>query len=186
MNKIYVGVDPGASSLKGRGAAMAVLDQFGAHLWSMDIPSVEYRLGKTGIPRRQVDGGALKTYIKEVANRNQAEVVAAVEHPPMPSKQFGAPVTAMFGVFIAYGVIKGILDEVCYSVVPIFPVSWRSAYNLKAAKSGGKDASLRLARLMFPSVDLRFQHSHNIAEALLIAEYARLIDTHHQPRVATR
>lgn len=69
-----------------------------------------------------------------------------------------------------YGVIQGWLHTRCISHDTIRPATWKQNLGLSKAD---KDASLTLARRLFPTAELGLKKHHNRAEALLIAEWAR-------------
>ena len=81
---------------------------------------------------------------------------------------------SMFSFGESYGYIKGMLDAlmVRYQTVP--PRVWKKEFSLNADKK----QSIKVCRRLFPLVDLRrterCKTDHDgMAEALLIAEYAR-------------
>ena len=110
-------------------------------------------------------------YRHHLALIDEHKAVAAVERVgAMP----GQGVTSMFNFGENYGTIQGLLlaNYIPYELVT--PQRWRKAFGI----TGDKNASIDVARRLFPGVDLKrskIAHKDNdgMAEALLLAEYAR-------------
>lgn len=73
-----------------------------------------------------------------------------------------------------YGFIKGVLEAFSIPYQEVIPQKWKKEYSLSA----DKNQSIKTAKQLFPDVDLRKSNrcrkDHDgMAEALLIAEYAR-------------
>lgn len=81
--------------------------------------------------------------------------------------------SSSFGLGYAYGVVQGVLCGAQISHEQIEPAEWKRALNLGAAK----EDAIAKAQDLFPAVALtkpRGQKPHDgLAEALLLAEYAR-------------
>lgn len=86
----------------------------------------------------------------------------------------GQGVTSMFNFGKAYGYILGALDMMQISYELVVPKTWKKEYGL----TSDKQQSIECCKRLFPTCDLR-RTSHcrkehdGMAEALLIAEYAR-------------
>ena len=82
-------------------------------------------------------------------------------------------VTSMFTFGENFGWLKGVLDakEISYQEIP--PQTWKKEFGLNSDKT----ASIEVARQLFPKAklvpDKAQKPDNNIAEALLMAEYAR-------------
>lgn len=82
-------------------------------------------------------------------------------------------VTSMFTFGENYGWLKGVLDarEISYQEIP--PQTWKKEFNLNSDKNNSIDT----ARQLFPKAvltpDRARKPDNNIAEAMLMAEYAR-------------
>ena len=79
----------------------------------------------------------------------------------------GQSASAMWTFARAVGAITAICELTNYPCHMVRPQTWRSFYNLES----GKDASLDVARMFWPEAPLKRKKDHNLAEALLIAEY---------------
>ena len=83
-------------------------------------------------------------------------------------------VTSTFNFGVQYGWIKGLLDayQISYQQVP--PERWKKEFGLNT----DKQKSIEVCRQLFPTVNLRPTErsrvdDNNMAEAVLMAEYAR-------------
>lgn len=72
--------------------------------------------------------------------------------------------------FANYGRLQVAIEHVCKGWQPVHPWSWKS----KVGITSDKDNSRTLAQCTFPSLTvlLKKKGSHDLAEALLLAEYA--------------
>lgn len=141
---LYIGIDPG------KHGALAVLNSDGTV--RLLQPFDEYG------------------YSVALATLNDAVVCALEKVGAMP----GQGVTSMFTFGDNFGFIRGLLAayEIPYQLVP--PVKWKKAFSVTADKG----SSIAAAQRLFPHESLlRTERSRkpddNIAEALLLAEYAR-------------
>lgn len=140
---IYIGIDPGKKG------AMAVIDRSQTVLFPFS--EGEYV-------------NALKTLPPQITK-------ACLEHVgAMP----GQGVTSMFHFGENFGYIKGLLEafEIPYELVR--PQKWKKEFSI----TGEKNSSIEVCKRLFPGVDLRRtercrKDDDNVAEALLMAEYAR-------------
>ena len=83
-------------------------------------------------------------------------------------------VTSMFTFGMGYGFIKGCLESFGISYQEIPPQRWKKEFGLTGAKAD----SIAVCKRLFPGVKLRMSDlcktdSDGMAEALLMAEYAR-------------
>lgn len=141
---LYIGIDPG------KHGALAVLNSDGTV--RLLQPFDEYG------------------YSVALATLNDAVVCALEKVGAMP----GQGVTSMFSFGDNFGFIRGLLAayEIPYQLVP--PVKWKKAFSVTADKG----RSITAAHRLFPAESLlRTERSRkpddNMAEALLLAEYAR-------------
>ena len=86
----------------------------------------------------------------------------------------GQGVVSMFHFGQSYGYILGMLDAFMVSYQLVLPKTWKKEFEL----SSDKAQSIKVCKRLFPLVDLRrterCKTDHDgMAEALLIAEYAR-------------
>ena len=185
MRKEYfIGVDVGASKAKGRGAGVGIVDLEGSPALWLHAPVKQYCVGKSGKPRVAVDTNALFDVINDFANqRNANALLAAIEHPVAAPEKFGdldekgeerrgVPIRVTCELFLHYGKTVAVLEQLCEWVFPVSPRGWKNGFGLSSSKA----ESLELARRTFPGVNLSHAQDHNLAEALLIAEYCRLTE----------
>lgn len=85
----------------------------------------------------------------------------------------GQGVTSMFNFGQSYGYIRGVLESFGIPYQEITPQKWKKAFGLNSDKS----KSVEVCRRLFPSADLTpgkcKKPQDGLAEALLMAEYAR-------------
>lgn len=172
---IYFGVDPGQD-----GAIAAVSDQRSVVLLA--------RLPHTTLKKKRVvDVQALGDLIRGVV-ANPAMSFAVVEHQHArviiapgkggkPGRRVDTPTTA-FALGYAFGAIRGALTMLGVSQASYEPTVWKKAFGLVGTS---KDASKAVAKDLFPAVSIvppggRVDHD-GLAEALLMAEFARRIQT---------
>lgn len=142
--KIYVGIDPGKSG------AMAVLFPNG------NVKTVPFNTA---------------SYIVTIDDIKSQEVVCCLEKVgAMP----GQGVVSMFNFGHNLGFIEGILQAnlISYQLVP--PQTWKKEFSL----SSDKGKSIEVCQKLFPKANLLAtdrsrKPSDGIAEAVLMAEYAR-------------
>ena len=144
--RTYIGIDPGKSG------AMAIIHALG-NIEVLPFDAVEYSLALA-----RVSGGAYP-------------VTCCVEKvSAMP----GQGVVSMFNFGHNLGVIEGLLRAygIPYQLVP--PQTWKKEFSL----SSDKAKSVEVCQKLFPNVSLLAttrsrKPNDGIAEALLMAEYAR-------------
>lgn len=140
---IYIGIDPG---LKG---GLALISESGARA----IPFTE--------------AGYLAA-IKETKGENAIACVENVHAMPQQG------VTSMFNFGKGFGWILGILDAYNVPYELVTPQKWKKEFSV----TGDKNSSIAVCKRLFPSVPLLptercRKDSDGMAEALLMAEYAR-------------
>ena len=148
---VWVGVDPG------KNGGDAIIDEANVTVFPWD-------------DQKFVDAMKIVTMMQE--GGKPAKAIAAVEKVgAMP----GQGVTSMFNFGKSAGFIEGVLTAlgIPFQLVP--PATWKREFSLI-----GKDkrASIEVCKRLFPGVSLRRTEkcktdSDGMAEALLIAEYAR-------------
>ena len=149
---IYIGIDVGAIS-----GAIAAIDHNGKFIDACYIANENGRI----LPLALVD--TLSTFIDP---KEGGEIAIEAVHA-MPNQ--GASSTAKF--MRAAGAIEAVAILTRYPVTFVSPQSWKKHFGL------GRDKydSILLAREKWPEagMHIRKKGDHNIAEALLIAEYLR-------------
>lgn len=141
----FIGIDPG------KGGAIAVISD-----------------DKTVIATATFSEEAYRAIVSE--NRNSFAVVEDVHAMPKQG------VTSMFNFGYNKGWIMGLLYANLVSVELVSPQKWKKIFSL----NGEKQKSIERAKQLFPCVSLlatpRCKKAHDgLAEALLMAEYARRI-----------
>lgn len=141
---IYIGIDPGK-----KGAMAVIFD-------GMDEVTL--------VPFDE------REYTNVLRNLSGQPVKACLEHVTAMPKQ---GVTGMFNFGENFGYIKGLLEanEIPYELVR--PQKWKKEFGIS-----DKNASISVCKRLFPRVCLRRtercrKDDDNMAEALLMAEYAR-------------
>ena len=140
---IYIGVDPGKSG------AMAIISDE----------------NERAIPFSET------AYLAAIRETCREDVIACVEHVHAMPQQ---GVTSMFNFGKGYGWILGILDAYNVPYELVTPQKWKKEFSV----TGDKNSSIAVCKRLFPSVPLLptercRKDSDGMAEALLMAEYAR-------------
>ena len=142
--KIYVGIDPGKSG------ALAILHPDG------DVKTIPFDVTR---------------YIVALEELKEFDVMCCLEKVgAMP----GQGVVSMFNFGHNFGFIEGVLQAFCipYQLVP--PQTWKKEFSLTSDKA----RSIEVCQKLFPKANLLAtdrsrKPSDGIAEAVLMAEYAR-------------
>lgn len=110
-------------------------------------------------------------YVDLLFRVNEKEAVCCLEHvSAMP----GQGVTSMFSFGENFGWIQGVLSAYRIPYELVRPQKWKKAFSI----TGDKNSSIQVCKRLFPQVSLKrtekCKTDHDgIAEALLMAEYAR-------------
>lgn len=148
---IYIGIDPGSKS-----GAYAIIDDAGAYVFPWD-------------DRMFVDSMKVVTMVQE--GGKPAKAVACVEKVNAMPKQ-GLSSTWVFAQ--NFGYIQGVLSTLGIKFQLVPPRVWKKEYSLTSDKA----KSIEVCHKLFPEVSLKRtdrsrKDDNNLAEALLMAEYAR-------------
>lgn len=146
---IYVGIDPGL-----RSGAVGAIDHHGDYVGCFDIQSDEKR----------IDARLLKNDLSFLICNSDVEVCIELVNP-MPGQ--GSVSTG--GFMRAAGAIEAVALLILCPVTFVPPRVWKKAMGL----SSDKEASLTMARKLWPKAPLARKKDNNRAEALLLAEYLR-------------
>ena len=149
---IYIGVDPGVEG----GFAVIMVDG-----------------GQTDVAVGAMEDGCFVRTMQAVADDKLMDKFAIVEQVNSRPKQ-GAP--GMFKFAKNAGHIEGVLEALRIPYQPVVPRKWKAEFGLNSDKA----KSCEVCKRLFPNVDLRrtekCRKDHDgMAEALLMAEYARRI-----------
>lgn len=140
---IYIGIDPGKS-----GALAVISDDGSVSVVPFDTETYKATLRYAPGPTR-----------------------AVLEHvTAMP----GQGVTSMFNFGQNFGYIRGLLEANGIPYELVRPQKWKKEFSI----TGDKNSSIEVCKRLFPGVSLKRtekcrKDDNNIAEALLMAEYAR-------------
>lgn len=143
---LYIGIDPGKKG------GLAVIDTGG----SSEPLAVSF---------------SESNYLSVLWDTDPRKSIVALEKvAAMP----GQGVTSMFNFGANFGWIQGILEALRFPYELIAPQRWKKEFSL----TSDKKASIRTAQRLFPGVSLLADkhcrvESDGMAEALLLAEYAR-------------
>jgi crossover junction endodeoxyribonuclease RuvC len=163
--KVFIGIDPG------KDGCLAIL---GYRETPILIPFSETEYANQ---LRRLDAAQRFVAPSVSADKPKVEVFCVVEHVnAMP----GQGVTSCFSFGQNFGFILGLLTAFRIPYELVRPLKWKKEFSC----TSDKNTSIEVAQRMFPGVDLRrtpkCQKPHDgIAEALLMAEYARRL--HGQP-----
>lgn len=158
MTKLFIGIDPGLS-----GAIVGIFaDKVLAFQAKMPVAKVGSK-NRIFIP-------ALLNIFDILHKIGQPEAIVESVHA-MPKQG----VTSMFSMGYGLGAIHACLDAKKIPYVEVPPQTWKKNYT-KGLE--GKDASVVVALKLFPEawewiVSKRGARDHNLADALLMAEYLR-------------
>ena len=142
----YIGIDPGKS-----GAMVILNDKQVASIVPFD--EIEY----------------IRT-LKKILLKDKCVVGCLEKVNAMPKQG----VVSMFNFGKNFGFIQGVLMSLGISYELVTPQKWKKEFSV----TSDKNTSIEVARRLFPEVNLKrtersIKDDDNIAEALLMAEYAR-------------
>jgi Holliday junction resolvasome RuvABC endonuclease subunit len=158
-NIVYIGIDPGY-----REAGLGVINSSGEY-----IDSTRF---KNWTPSDLIET------LKLIQDEFTIAMVAVEEVHTFP----GQGVVSSGHFMYATGIIIGIISALHIPFVRVQPKAWRSAFNIGGKKKDErKKAALNFIRDKFPDIDFNLEVYHNVAEALLIAEYIRLTNLKKSP-----
>jgi crossover junction endodeoxyribonuclease RuvC len=151
---LYLGADPGLT-----GAIAAVDAQGRVHLLE-DLPTITRGNGKV---KRELDPAGLAHLLRPLAGEIRLAVVEQVGSMP------GQGVASVFSLGHTSGVIAGVISTLGIPLQLIGPATWKKTFGLTRDKTMSRTVASRL----YPDVSLHRVKDHNLAEALLLAHYAK-------------
>ena len=161
---MWIGIDPGLTG------AIAVIHVEGhaARPWIRSTPIITDARGRRDFDRRSM---------AEVLYAFPRAFVAIEKVYAMPAGKRKQGAQSSFGFGAGYGLWLGILTAWGMPYVEVYPQSWKARLGLKAFGTG-KDASVRYAKAIDPTLNLRPTlrsrvDSHGFADAFCLAVYAR-------------
>lgn len=150
MQKVYIGIDPGKSG------ALAYIEVNDAQITGTVMPFSE---------------SGYRFILRNLVETYRGNIVCAVESvSAMP----GQGVTSMFNFGKGFGWILGTLEAYDVPYELIRPQKWKKEFSV----TSDKNTSIAVCKRLFPHVSLLptercRKDNDGMAEALLIAEYAR-------------
>ena len=153
--RYYLGIDPGKQG------GVGVLAEQSTPAPVMLVP--------TPMGVKDYDIGQMRLLLATVSHK---QVFAVIERA---SARPGQGVVSMFEFGRGYGIWLGLLGalEVPYQIV--HPATWTKTM-LKGAPGEGKERAYLVARKLFPKWQPKKKKEQQLADALLLAEYARRIN----------
>lgn len=123
------------------------------------------------------EASQIRTVFAEVKRKTSDNLIAVLEKSQaMPSQG----VCSMFNYGMRYGILKGLLEALDIQTRQVVPRTWKKYMFDDKEDRRNKAASVRECLRIFPRAQLIPERcrkpSDGIAEALLIAEYERLIN----------
>jgi crossover junction endodeoxyribonuclease RuvC len=156
---LFCGIDPGLTG------AVALINSRGDLLSLYDTPTLLVK----GAKNRHIYVESAMVAILEVCKNTGTVLMTAIENVhAMP----GQGVTSMFSMGTGFGLWLGMLSALRMPYTRIEPIAWKKKMGI-VAKSD-KNASIIRALQLYPEADLARKKDHGRADAILIANYARL------------
>jgi hypothetical protein len=162
----YIGIDPGTKA----GAIAVMLPDGTVDVHDMPVFLIT-KAGKTKSGNAKAPTAVINVAgLRDLLAGYPGAIVAIEQVSSMPTD--GAVAAFTFGK--ACGQIEGVVGAMGIPYAFVRPQSWKNHYKLGANKD--KDAYRQKALQMFPDLSdrLNLVKHHNRAEALLIANYARV------------
>lgn len=157
---IFVGVDPGLTG------AIGIIDQDSRPIGVIDVRTRQRT--KNSAIKREFDARATADQVTDrLVNYVEHQWFGAIE---MPFTIPGGNIMGAASLFQTYGGLMAMMAMMEVDVDTIRPAEWKKGFGLTKSK----DYSIEVARQLWPTVNLSMKKHHNQAEALLIAEFARL------------
>lgn len=168
---VWIGIDPGVT---GAVAFVSARDHVVFDLPVVRVPTTRKR--KSGDPamRSEYDYAGIAALFSVVEAHAPARMRVALEKG---STRPGDTGLTSFVVGVGYGLWPLFLHRIGLATETVIPLTWKRSLGLAGRgvdKSAAKELSRVEAQKRFPRAILTAKAHHNRAEALLLAEYARL------------
>jgi hypothetical protein len=167
----FIGIDPGLSG------AIAVIDEKGSILLLKDFPYVQvdkpYSSGLRKGQMRKVkkaDLDTLQEIFVEATDLSESRMFCIEHVHPRP----GEGVVSTWSFASAYWTWMGMIAYAQAQFINPVPQVWKKTFKEFKKLPKDKASSLVVVKKLFPTADIKFKYHHGRADALLIAEYARL------------
>ena len=161
---LYIGIDPG-----GQGGIGFI---YGDHHTAIDIPTFKTKVKQTGKRKTRTDYDLDR--IVDIFYGIQGfhgNIKAAVEIA-VPQMKYGKSAYAAYRVGCGYYMWPLFLKSKNYKVYEVHPLTWKTKTKLKGKS---KWRAMERARKQFPDAELHLGKHEGRCEALLIAQYIKVV-----------
>jgi crossover junction endodeoxyribonuclease RuvC len=157
----YIGVDPGSP------LSLALVSASGKLLATAGDDALAVKAGKGWHNSPELCGSIVRKWVEHYKT---PPLVIIENVGPMPGEGIVSACKFVGSMWLMRGVASGL----CLKVVLVTPQKWKKEMGLKGGVEN-KDLSRQQALSKWPdkAERFRYKYSHNIAEAALIAEWAR-------------
>lgn len=166
---VYVGIDPGS-----HGAIGMICGRVTA---AVDIPVMRVKRSKSGRSKMKTVLDAAETHrLFSYLHPLRGRMLVVLEQAIVQRFGMGASPYNAFRVGVSYGAWTMYLIGKAHRIEEVHPTSWKNKFGLWGED---KEVARVMAREMFPgaAMDLKRKKDADRAEALLLAEYGRRLDT---------
>ncbi len=160
MKKIVIGIDPGLYG------AVAAIDENCNVLHLFDMPTQDHVRSRKKFLQADVLSDKISMIVLDGA------ATAVIEKS---SARPGQGVSSTFSVGDSFGCARGVLAGIGIKTKIVPAATWKA----KLSVTADKELCRKIARELFPLVDLSLKLHHNRAEALLIAYYGLMFNMNH-------
>lgn len=181
MTKLFIGFDPGftggISAIPSTGDALATVHR---------MPTIQAGPQNRSEYNVHEIVSIIRAEVERAGNPPAHEVCAVIEKQWAMNKMSGGDVckackrpknvqgvSSMFSQGQGFGIIKGVVTALGFLVILPPPMTWKTRMALVGK---GKEAARAMALNLFPhlSAELKYKKDAGPAEALLIAQYAKI------------
>ena len=168
----WLGIDPGLDGYVAVLLARDVRPPLVAHVYKTPVFTITKRSGRGTVRRYNLQG------MQEILARYSGATLAALEEL---SGRPGQSSQAVFGMGRGFGIWEALLAAAKIPMIAVPPMTWKK--KLGVTRKPGQDdkaakaESVLKAQQLFPHEDFSKVIYHNKADALLLAEYARVHGT---------
>jgi crossover junction endodeoxyribonuclease RuvC len=169
--KVYIGIDPGVTGA----VAYIASGQLAGEVTVADTPTI--MMTTAGKRRRQHDEHGMADILRSARSISGGDAIAYIEwaQPFAARDEEGRPrqgVVSMFSYGDGFGLWRGMLVGLAIPYVKVRPQEWKR-WMLRGQGGRDKNVSRAVAQQLFPLCDFGRKKDAGRAEAALIAEYGR-------------
>ena len=124
-----------------------------------DLPTIARGNGRV---KRELDAVGLARLLRPIARDIKLAVVEQV------GSMQGQGVASVFSLGHSFGTITGVIGALHIPLQLVHPAVWKKSMGISRDKDVARAQAIRL----FPSTDLSLKKDHNLAEALLLADFS--------------